>query len=238
MKPNPRRVSIFAFFLFAFPSASHAGTSSGNDYSKAETWLCRPNRHDACDIDLDSMIVSAGGSMRREVFHAAKNPAVDCFYVYPTVSLQPTPNATMAIDAEERGVIRQQFARFASKCRPYAPVYRQMTIDQLRKAVNGTGNGGDQAMAYGDVRDAFDYYLKHDNHGRGIVLVGHSQGSGELAQLVKELFDGKPLQKQLVSAILAGTQITVRKGRDVGGTFGSIPVCHKEGQFGCVLVFN
>ena len=209
-----------------------------SDYSKAANWLCRPGRHDACDIDLDSMIVRAGGAMQREPFHAAKNAPVDCFYVYPTVSLQPTPNATMTIDAEERGVIRQQFARFTSKCRPFAPLYRQMTIEQLRKAVNGTGDGGNQAMAYGDVRDAFVHYLKHDNHGRGIVLVGHSQGSGELTQLLKDEFDGKPLQKQLVVAILAGTQITVQKGSDVGGTFASIPICRKESQFGCIVVFN
>jgi hypothetical protein len=233
------RFALISTLCLASIAASpvHADATA-NDYSKSESWLCRPDRHDACTVDLDSMIVEAGGAMRRESFHAAENPRVDCFYVYPTVSMQPTPNATLAIDPEERGVIRQQFARFASKCRPFAPLYRQMTIEQLRKAISSTGEGGDQAMAYGDVRAAFEYYLEHDNHGRGIVLIGHSQGSGELTQLLKDLFDDKPLQKQLVSALLAGTQITVKKGSDVGGTFTSIPVCRKNAQFGCVIVYN
>jgi len=208
-----------------------------NDYAKAENWLCRPGRADACAVDLTTTVVAAGGAMTNEAFRAASDAPIDCFYVYPTVSMQPGPNADMAIDAEERGVVKLQFARFASKCRPFAPLYRQMTIAQLRKAIAGEG-AGDQAMAYGDVADAWKYYLEHDNHGRGVVLVGHSQGAGELTHLLQQEFDGRPLAKQLVSAILAGTHVFVKKGSDVGGTFATIPVCRKAGQTGCVIVYN
>src|SRR4029077_10802326 len=131
-------------------------------------------------------------------FRAAAAAPIDCFYVYPTVSMQPAANADMAIDAEERGVVKLQFARFASKCRVFAPLYRQMTIAQLRKAIAGDGAGA-QAMAYGDVADAWKYYLQHDNHGRGVVLIGHSQGAGELTHLLQQEVDGKPLPKQLIS---------------------------------------
>jgi hypothetical protein len=208
-----------------------------NDYAKAENWLCRPGREDACAVDLTATVVAAGGAMTRERFRAANDPAIDCFYVYPTVSLQPGANADMSVGAEERGVVKLQFARFASKCRPFAPLYRQMTIAQLRKAIAGEG-AGDQAMAYGDVVDAWNYYLQHDNHGRGVVLVGHSQGAGELTRLLRQEFDGKPLAKQLVSAILAGEHVFVKKGSDTGGTFAAIPVCRKIGQPGCVIVYN
>jgi len=229
--------------LFAAGACAEAGAQPlasarpNNDYAKAENWLCRPGREDACAVDLSATVVAAGGAMTHERFRAANDPAIDCFYVYPTVSLQPGANADMSVGAEERGVVKLQFARFASKCRPFAPLYRQMTIAQLRKAIAGEG-AGDQAMAYADVVDAWNYYLRHDNHGRGVVLIGHSQGAGELARLLRQEFDGKPLAKQLVSAILAGTHVFVKKGSDTGGTFAAIPVCRKIGQAGCVIAYN
>lgn len=214
-----------------------ASPASRNDYANGDNWLCRPGRADACAIDLSTTVVAAGGTLAHEEFHAASDPAIDCFYVYPTVSMQAAANADMSVDAEERGVAKLQFARFASKCRLFAPLYRQMTIAQLRKALAGEGTG-DQALAYGDIVDAWNYYLQHDNHGRGVVLVGHSQGSGELKRLLQQEFDGKPLAKQLVSAILAGTHVFVPKGREIGGTFKAIPLCRKTAQIGCVIVYN
>jgi len=208
-----------------------------NDYAKGENWLCRPGRTDACAVDLTTTVVAAGGAMTQEAFHTAPDAPIDCFYVYPTVSMQPGPNADMAVDAEQRGVVKLQFARFASQCRTFAPLYRQMTIAQLRKAIAGEG-AGDQATAYADVVDAWKYYLQHDNHGRGVVLIGHSQGAGELTRLLQQEFDGKPLAKQLVSAILAGTHVFVKKGSDAGGTFSAIPLCRTAGQDGCIIVYN
>lgn len=208
-----------------------------NDYANSANWLCRPGRADACAADLTATVVAAGGATTTETFRPARDAPVDCFYVYPTVSMQPGANADMSVDAEERGVVRMQFARFASKCRLFAPLYRQMTIAQLRRAIAGEG-AGDQEMAYGDVVAAWNYYLQHDNHGRGVVLIGHSQGAGELTHLLRQEFDGKPLAKQLVSAVLAGTHVFVKKGSDAGGTFASIPICRKAGQAGCVIVYN
>jgi len=87
------------------------------------------------------------------------------------------------------------------------------------------------------VRDAFNYYLQNDNKGRGFVLVGHSQGSFILAELIRREIDGKPVQSRMVSAILLGTVIGVPKGKDVGGSFKSVPLCHSASQTGCVITF-
>jgi hypothetical protein len=87
------------------------------------------------------------------------------------------------------------------------------------------------------VRDAWNYYLEHDNQGRGFVLIGHSQGSFVLAELIRKEIDGKPIQSRLVSAILAGTTISVPPGKDVGGSFQKIPLCHSATQIGCVITF-
>jgi hypothetical protein len=95
----------------------------------------------------------------------------------------------------------------------------------------------DQGPGYSDVLDAWNHYLKNDNNGRGVVIVGHSQGAMVLTRLIAEEIDGKPVQSRLVSAILMGTTLPVAKGKDVGGAFKSIPLCRKADQTGCVITF-
>jgi len=182
-----------------------------NDYGDAKSWLCRPGQHDACDIDLTTTVVSANGSLNRETWAEDPNAPVDCFYVYPTVSTDPTPNSDMVADEAERNVIRQQFARFASKCRPFAPMYRQITLAGLRlRLASGGGSASlEHGLQYDDVKDAWKYYLDHDNKGRGFVLIGHSQGSFVLAELIRQEIDGKPVQARMVSAILPGATMAV-----------------------------
>ena len=85
-----------------------------NDYSKAETWLCRPGRQDACAADLTTTVVAANGKLTEEKWSANPKAPIDCFYVYPTVSNDPTPNSDMNAGPEERSVIQHQFARFGS----------------------------------------------------------------------------------------------------------------------------
>jgi len=208
-----------------------------NDYSKPEAWLCRPGRKDSCAIDLSTTIVSANGQLKREKFKANRRAPIDCFYVYPTVSLDTTPNSDMTPGFEEHSVIKHQFARFASQCRTYAPLYRQITLTALRSAITGKPVAIDRALAYNDVLDAWNYYLEHDNQGRGVVLIGHSQGSGVLTQLIRNEIDGKPVQAKIVSAILMGTNLAVPTGKDVGGAFQNIPLCKSATQLGCAIAY-
>jgi len=209
-----------------------------NDYTNPSTWLCRPGRDDACTVNQDATVITAEGKMSKETFKADPNAPIDCFYVYPTVSHDPGVNATMAIEPEEQSVVLAQFARFGAKCRLYAPMYRQFTLTALQARMQGkTMTGGDPAMAYADVLDAWNEYLAHDNHGRGVVLIGHSQGSGMLTQLIAKEIDGKPIQGRIISAILMGTTLQVPKGGDVGGSFKSMRLCHSNTQTGCVIAF-
>ena len=211
-----------------------------NDYGNPKSWLCRPGRKgDACDIDETTTIVAADGKLARETWTGDANAPIDCFYVYPTVSTDPTPTSDMNADPAELNVIKQQFARFGSKCRLYAPIYRQITLAGLRRLL-AAGSGGtalDHGLQYDDVKDAWNSYLQHDNNGRGFVLVAHSQGSFILNRLIREEIDGKPIQSRLVSAILLGTTIAVPKGKDVGGTFQHVPLCRGASQTGCVITY-
>jgi len=224
---------VLGGLLLAAPASAQP-----NDYSDAKTWLCRPGQHDACDIDLTTTVIAPDGTISREAWAADPNAPVDCFYVYPTVSTDPTPNSDMTADDAERNVIREQFARFAAKCRPYAPMYRQVTLAGLRRMMTSPGGVTlDRGLQYDDVRDAWNYYLEHDNRGRGFVLIGHSQGSFILTRLIKEQIDGKPVQARMISAILPGTTLDVPSGKDVGGAFQHVPLCRSVTQTGCVLVY-
>ena len=217
--------------------AHTAPASAKNDYSKSESWLCRPGRKDACAIDLSTTIIAANGKLTRENWVANQKAPVDCFYVYPTVSNDATPNSDMVAGPEELNVIRAQFARFGSQCRVYAPLYRQVTLAALRTFMAGTPMTADRALAYNDVLDAWNSYLEHDNHGRGVVLIGHSQGSLMLTQLIKNEIDGKPAQSRIISALLLGTNLPVPRDKDVGGAFQHMPLCHAAKQTGCVITY-
>lgn len=211
--------------------------SPAPDYAQPETWLCRPGRDDACAQDLTTTVVSANGAMRRERFRPARNPQVDCFYVYPTVSNDPTPNSDLTANDEERFVIANQAARFAAKCRVFAPLYRQVTLTALREGMAGRNSGADRAMAMADVKAAWAHYLAHDNGGRGVVLIGHSQGAGLLTGLLATEIDGKPVQRQLVSALILGSNVPVTRGQTTGGVLRTIPLCTSADQAGCVVAF-
>jgi hypothetical protein len=236
MKWSSRLLVVLAGIALGH-AAALAQTPPGNDYSKPETWLCRPGGQDACAVDLTATVVAADGRMTREAFAAGPAPAVDCFYVYPTVSLDPGGNSDMVPGPEERNVIRAQFARFQSVCRPFAPLYRQFTLTALRSAMAGTPIAADRSRGYNDVLAAWNHYLKHDNNGRGVVLIGHSQGSGVLTQLIRSEIDGKPIQSRIVSALLLGANVAVPKGKHVGGAFTQVPLCRAADQTGCVVTY-
>lgn len=221
----------------ATPSAQ-AADAPKNNYADDKTWLCRPGRHDACDVDLNTTVVAPDGKLTKEAWAADPNAPIDCFYVYPTVSTDPTPFSDMNADPAELGVVRTQFARFGSRCRLYAPLYRQITLAGLRRGLATNAIPPlDHGLGFDDVMDAWKYYVDHDNQGRGFVLIGHSQGSFVLMELMRQMIDGKPIQSRMVSAILLGTTLTVPQGKDVGGTFKNIPLCKSASQIGCVMVY-
>jgi hypothetical protein len=211
-----------------------AAPPTPNDYAKNENWLCRPGRQDACAADQTATVVQADGATTVETFKADPNAPIDCFYVYPTVSSDPGGNSDMTPDLPEKAVADQQFARFGQVCKLYAPSYRQVTIAALRKVMMGQASNGDGELAYADVLAAWKDYLARDNHGRGVVLIGHSQGSRVLLKLIAEEIDGKPVQKQLVSALILGMNTPVDPATD---RYGSLPLCRQVGQVGCVISY-
>lgn len=229
-----------AFAMLAGTAAAQtASPSPSPDYARPESWLCLPGRaNDTCSADQTATVVAADGTLTRESFRGADaNAPIDCFYVYPTVSNDPTGNSDMTANAEEQYVIANQFARFASVCRPFAPLYRQFTLTALRAMMSGQQMTVDRMMAFNDVRAAWTEYLTKHNDGRGVVLIGHSQGAGLLTGLIAADIDGKPAQAKIVGAYLIGSNVIVPRGKAVGGVFRSMPLCERADQTGCVVAF-
>lgn len=214
-----------------------AAASQDPDYRQDAAWLCRPGRQDACAQDLTVTVIAADGTRTIEPFKAAKSPKFDCFYVYPTISTDAGGNSDLVPGEDERRVVRFQAARFAAQCRVFAPVYRQVTLTALRGILAGQQIPVDRALAYRDVEAAWNDYLAHDNKGRGVVLIGHSQGSLMLTQLLGRAIEGKPAQKLLISAMLVGSTVVVPEGKDVGGLYQTIPLCRAASQSGCIVTF-
>ncbi|HZR81181.1 MAG TPA: DUF3089 domain-containing protein [Candidatus Binatia bacterium] len=209
-------------------------------YADPSHWLCRPDLDDVCDHDLDATIVRANGTTSVQRWRPASNPKVDCFYVYPTISTDQTGNSDFDPgEDQELFVVRQQAARLGAECRVFAPIYRQITLTALTARLGGNPIPSDSALAYGDVLDAWKHYIANDNRGRGVVLIGHSQGSGHLTALIRNEIDPNPvLRDRLVAAYLLGTSLQVPVGADVGGDFANIPLCHRTNQTGCALAYG
>lgn len=244
MLAPPFSVVLAALTLsVAAPPVAHATPpNAGPDYADGRVWLCRPDLpQDVCDADLDATVIAPDGALSIERHRPANDPVIDCFYVYPTVSNDPTWQSDLTPDAAEFDAVRLQFARFGEVCRLFAPLYRQGTLRRLRAPAGGPPPQGEPPSpgvgGYADVRDAWNWYLANENRGRGVVLIGHSQGGAMLTRLIAEEIDGRPVQERLVSALIIGAPVTVPAGADVGGSFRSVPLCRSAGQTGCVVSY-
>ena len=174
-------------------------TPRAPDYSKQNSWAVLPEMHpDGLQAVIGDTIPLAG---------------VDVFFLYPTLFTDPKEegwNADIYTEKIRKDVdnfaVKYQASAWARSGRLFVPYYRQT---HYRVFVSPYDQKGRPAweLSYADIKAAFDYYLTHRNQGNGIIIASHSQGSIHAKRLVREYFDGKPLQKQLVAAYLVGARI-------------------------------
>ncbi len=195
--------------------------SAQTDYSDSSNWAVRPG---AYPKGLHELIIDQPPE------------GIDVFYVYPTLLLNENDqrwNMDLGDEKHKETVLSRavhfQASAWANAGTLYVPFYRQAHI----RSYYNLENGGREALllAYSDVKAAFQYYLEHHNRGRGIILAGHSQGSTHLSLLLKEFFDGKELQNQLVAAYLPGIGLSRNE-------FQSIPLLTEEKAIGGFVTWN
>jgi hypothetical protein len=241
-----RHVLLFAAGIGAVagsvlvPSGGAAtGAPSAGPDAAGVTWLCRPGlAGDPCLSPRAANAVASNGD--KTVIPAApvSRSSFDCFYVYPTVTASAaTSNTGTAVTSALEGAAVSQASRFSQVCNVWAPTYRQRTSASLAEGL-GNDPAADQ-ISYDSLLAGWKDYLAHDNDGRPIVFIGHSQGAANLIRLLRSQVDGNPaLRDRMVSAIILGGNVQVPVGKTVGGTFAHIPACTKASQTGCVIAYS
>lgn len=223
------------------PTSTSAPTSTSTTVSVPPqpsdvVWLCRPGvTPDPCTDPLTATSVNGGGAKRTIEAKPSATPKIDCFYVYPTVSDEPPPNANLTIQPQEVGAAIAQVSQFSQVCRVFAPMYPQATLSDI----GSSPADSEELTAYNGLVQAWNYYINYLNDGRGFVIIGHSQGAEVATNLIQKLIDpNAALRKRLVSAIILGGNLLVKSGQRTGGFFQHIPTCDRASETGCVIAYS
>jgi hypothetical protein len=203
-----RFIGSLLFILIATHLAAQAPKSTitppAPDYANADFWAALPDKQ-----DLSDAIPKALANL------PTNSSQADVFFVHPTTytskKKEDMPwNADLADQKlnqrTDESTIKFQASIFNSVGQLYAPRYRQAHLMAYFTKDQKVAQEAFE-VAYADVKAAFEYYLAHYNNGRPIIIAAHSQGTTHCKRLLKEFFDGKPLQKQLVAAYLVGIQV-------------------------------
>ena len=241
---RPRRSAVILAFAAAASTLPFVGSgpalaavSTGPD-AAGVTWLCRPGLPgDPCLAPETASSIAATGTTTLQPAQAATNPPFDCFYAYPTVSSGPADNAAAAVTPVEQAAAVAEASRFSQVCNVWAPTYKQRTTASLEKGL-GSDHKAD-LVSYESFLVGWKDYLAHDNDGRPIIFIGHSQGAANLIRLLRgEIDNNTALRSRMVVAIILGGNVEVPDGRTVGGSFKHIPECTSGGETGCVIAYS
>ena len=190
------------------------------DYSLKSMWAAHPDISDPSD--------SIPAPLKKFYSYDA---GIDVFFVHPTTFTDRTASewnasvsdAVINEKTDKRPIMYQ--ASVFNEFRVFAPRYRQANLRSYFTTDTMAARAFD--IAYEDVKNAFRYFLKNENQGRPIILASHSQGSTHAQRLLKDFFNGSPLQQKLVVAYIVGMRID-------SDLFPAIPICRDSTDTGCI----
>lgn len=196
-------LTLFLLFTISFAQINAQELQQNEvDYSNLDNWAAHPDKKDNAD------------RIPGTEFTAKKNLDADVFFIHPTIYSEkddslpwnPTIDDVALNKKVDESTILFQASAFNGAGRVFAPRYRQAHLrsystsnkEEAKKAF---------ALAYEDVKKAFEHYLTYYNHGRPFIIASHSQGTTHAGPLIRELIDASPLQNKLVAAYLIGMPV-------------------------------
>ncbi|MBB4630625.1 DUF3089 domain-containing protein [Sphingosinicella soli] len=226
----------FAYRIFAphlmraafVPSVSFADSPKpvATFYNRADAWLARPG------IPADVVRWTPEG------YSPAPKPAVAVFYVHPTTYLKADRwNAPIALTGDPRFrqtvFLKSQASVFNGIGEVWAPKYRQATFGAFL-ALGEPDSAKSFALAYSDIENAFELFLREIPADRKIILAGHSQGSLHLVSLLAQKIAGTPVADRIVAAYLIGWPISIETDLPKLG----LKPCETPEETGCIIAFQ
>lgn len=176
-------ILFFIAILFVGCSQKNNAVPEEPDYNDTTQWY----------------IVDRGAEV--DVFYIISTECGDYMHNGITRHYADTRNDTLRsyMEGEMAGVDRL----LAGDLNYYSPYYRQCTMESFvsEKLMNER-----MPLALGDVRKAFNYYLRHYNQGRPFILAGFSQGAMAVVDLLKAMDDST--YSRLVAAYVIGYKVT------------------------------
>ena len=201
-----------------------AHTPTPPNYSLAAAWAAHPYTIDKADRSPDPETLP----------NRQSESEADVFYLHPTTYIGKRGEdgwngSIYDLKLQERtdeGAVLYQASIFNGAGRVFAPRYRQAHLRAYDPDKDERSARRAFDLAYSDVKAAFEYYLQHYNDGRPLIIAAHSQGTTHAMRLLREFFDGQPLQQQLVVAYLVGMPVA-------GNYFRFIKACGGPDEVGC-----
>lgn len=215
--------------IHSYPPYDSGKIPAAPDYISLDCWAAHPEKKDEADRLPGKNYFSKADPL----------PDVDVFFVHPTIYTKehnpnwPWQGDVFNVELNEKvdnSTIRYQASVFNGSTHVYAPRYRQAHLEVF--TIDNTALK-DQALqlAYEDVKQAFEFYIKQYNHGRPFILASHSQGTVHAARLVKDYIENKPLANQLVAAYLVGIALKT-------DLFEALKPCSSATETGCWISWN
>ena len=182
------------------------------DYAQRSAWALMPHAPDA---------------------PTDEEPPADIFFISPTTfdggRHWNAPIDDARADRLFREVMAPNYAGpFVRVGRIFAPRYRQASLYTLMTLRDDAKEA--RRFAYGDVAEAFRYYIAHYNRDRPFVVVGVEQGGTLAARLIAEEVAPHPaLRSRIAAAYLVQTVVPSDKP--------PLPPCIAPKQTGCLAAW-
>lgn len=235
MVDNMKRRRIFSLTLMLMLIISISGCSNQKN---ATDYASRSNQRNVTDYSNQTNITDYSDDANWAYFDEdVTDKRADIFFVCPTIYFGSDDSCNMELSDEDSkadflGAINMEKGIYDYGSRFFAPYYQQVSLNVYE--MEDSDRERYLALAFDDVKAAFEYYYENCNDGRPMILAGFSQGADMCIRLMKECFQEKNRQNQLIACYAIGWSITAEEIRD----YPQIKFAKGESDTGVMISFN